>query len=64
MPLKKLPRILLSSYLELHMLFEDSLVTESATRQKIRDFYRIDEDLAVESILPDAEVNMRARSRA
>ncbi|WP_299071845.1 bifunctional proline dehydrogenase/L-glutamate gamma-semialdehyde dehydrogenase PutA [uncultured Paraglaciecola sp.] len=46
------------------MLFNGSLITESATRQKIRDFYRIDEDLAVEHILPDAEVNMRARSRA
>jgi RHH-type proline utilization regulon transcriptional repressor/proline dehydrogenase/delta 1-pyrroline-5-carboxylate dehydrogenase len=46
------------------MLFDGNLVTESAIRQKIRDFYRIDEDLAVEHILPDAEVNMRARSRA
>jgi RHH-type proline utilization regulon transcriptional repressor/proline dehydrogenase/delta 1-pyrroline-5-carboxylate dehydrogenase len=46
------------------MLFNGNLVTESAVRQKIRDFYRIDEDAAVEHILPDAEVNMRARSRA
>jgi RHH-type proline utilization regulon transcriptional repressor/proline dehydrogenase/delta 1-pyrroline-5-carboxylate dehydrogenase len=46
------------------MLFDGNLVTESAVRQKIRDFYRIDEDLAVEYILPDAEFNMRARSRA
>lgn len=46
------------------MLFDGNLVTESTTRQKIRDFYRIDEDIAVERILPDAEVNMRARSRA
>jgi RHH-type proline utilization regulon transcriptional repressor/proline dehydrogenase/delta 1-pyrroline-5-carboxylate dehydrogenase len=46
------------------MLFDGNLVTESPIRQKIRDFYRIDEDLAVEHILPDAEVNMRARSRA
>jgi RHH-type proline utilization regulon transcriptional repressor/proline dehydrogenase/delta 1-pyrroline-5-carboxylate dehydrogenase len=46
------------------MLFDGSLVTKSATRQKIRDFYRIDENVAVERILPDAEVNMRARSRA
>jgi RHH-type proline utilization regulon transcriptional repressor/proline dehydrogenase/delta 1-pyrroline-5-carboxylate dehydrogenase len=46
------------------MLFDDNLVTESATRQKIRDFYRIDEDLAIEYILPSAEVNLRARSRA
>ena len=33
-------------------------------RQKIRDFYRIDENQAVDHILPQAEVNMRARSRA
>jgi RHH-type proline utilization regulon transcriptional repressor/proline dehydrogenase/delta 1-pyrroline-5-carboxylate dehydrogenase len=46
------------------MLFDGSLVAESAIRQKIRDFYRIDENVAVERILPDAEVNMRARSRA
>jgi RHH-type transcriptional regulator, proline utilization regulon repressor / proline dehydrogenase / delta 1-pyrroline-5-carboxylate dehydrogenase len=46
------------------MLFDGNLVTDSAIRQKIRDFYRIDEDLAVDHILPDAEVNMRARSRA
>jgi RHH-type proline utilization regulon transcriptional repressor/proline dehydrogenase/delta 1-pyrroline-5-carboxylate dehydrogenase len=49
---------------KLFMLFDDNLVTESPTRQKIRDFYRIDEDLAVEYILPSAEVNLRARSRA
>jgi RHH-type proline utilization regulon transcriptional repressor/proline dehydrogenase/delta 1-pyrroline-5-carboxylate dehydrogenase len=61
---KTLSRDLISSYLELYMLFDGNLVTESATRQKIRDFYRIDENLAVEHILPDAEVNMRARSRA
>jgi RHH-type proline utilization regulon transcriptional repressor/proline dehydrogenase/delta 1-pyrroline-5-carboxylate dehydrogenase len=46
------------------MLFDGNLVTDSAVRQTIRDFYRIDEDLAVDHILPDAEVNMRARSRA
>ena len=36
------------------MLFNASLVTESPIRQKIRDFYRIDENLAVDHILPDA----------
>ncbi len=46
------------------MLFEGNLVTDSAIRQKIRDFYRIDEKLAVDHILPEAEVTMRARSRA
>ncbi|MFT6984831.1 MAG: RHH-type proline utilization regulon transcriptional repressor/proline dehydrogenase, partial [Psychromonas sp.] len=46
------------------MLFDGNLVTDSAIRQKIRDFYRIDENLAINHILPEAEVNMRARSRA
>ncbi|PKH01574.1 trifunctional transcriptional regulator/proline dehydrogenase/L-glutamate gamma-semialdehyde dehydrogenase [Psychromonas sp. MB-3u-54] len=46
------------------MLFDGNLVTESTIRQKIRDFHRIDENLAVDHILPEAEVNMRARSRA
>ncbi|MFT6926387.1 MAG: RHH-type proline utilization regulon transcriptional repressor/proline dehydrogenase [Psychromonas sp.] len=46
------------------MLFDGNLVTDSAIRQKIRDFYRIDENLAIDHILPEAEVNMRARSRA
>ncbi len=46
------------------MLFNTSLVTECPIRQKIRDFYRIDENLAVDHILPDAEVSMGARSRA
>jgi len=46
------------------MLFNANLVTECPIRQKIRDFYRIDENLAVDHILPDAEVSMGARSRA
>ncbi|MCC2617973.1 bifunctional proline dehydrogenase/L-glutamate gamma-semialdehyde dehydrogenase PutA [Aestuariibacter halophilus] len=46
------------------MLFNGNLTTTSLTRQKIRNFYRIDENMAVDQILPDAEVNMRARSRA
>ena len=46
------------------MLFNGSLVTECPIRQKIRNFYRIEENLAVDHILPEAEVNMRARSRA
>lgn len=46
------------------MLFKGNLTTTSLTRQKIRNHYRIEEDLAVNQILPDAEVNMRARSRA
>jgi RHH-type proline utilization regulon transcriptional repressor/proline dehydrogenase/delta 1-pyrroline-5-carboxylate dehydrogenase len=46
------------------MLFNGSLVTDCPIRQKIRNFYRIEENLAVDHILPDAEVNMRARSRA
>lgn len=46
------------------MLFDGNLVTDNPIRQKIRDFYRIDENLAVDHILPDAEVSMVARSRA
>jgi len=46
------------------MLFTGSLVTDCAIRQQIRDFYRIDEDAAVDHILPFAEVNVSARSRA
>ncbi len=46
------------------MLFTDSLLTDCPIRQKIRDFYRIDENIAVDHILPAAEVNVSARSRA
>jgi len=46
------------------MLFTGSLTTDCSTRQKIRDFYRIDENVAVDHILPFAEVNVSARSRA
>jgi RHH-type proline utilization regulon transcriptional repressor/proline dehydrogenase/delta 1-pyrroline-5-carboxylate dehydrogenase len=46
------------------MLFNNSNITESPIRQKIREFYRIDESVAVEHILPLAEVNDDAASRA
>ncbi|MFT6268516.1 MAG: RHH-type proline utilization regulon transcriptional repressor/proline dehydrogenase [Alphaproteobacteria bacterium] len=46
------------------MLIKTSLASNCAIRQKIRDFYRINEAQAVEHILPEAEVSMRARSRA
>ena len=46
------------------MLYSGSLASNNATRQKIREFYRIDEDMAVDHILPFAEVNVSARSRA
>ncbi|MBU2894140.1 bifunctional proline dehydrogenase/L-glutamate gamma-semialdehyde dehydrogenase PutA [Colwellia sp. D2M02] len=46
------------------MLFTDSLQTDCPIRQKIREFYRIDENIAVDHILPAAEVNVSARSRA
>ncbi|PCI59073.1 MAG: trifunctional transcriptional regulator/proline dehydrogenase/L-glutamate gamma-semialdehyde dehydrogenase [Gammaproteobacteria bacterium] len=46
------------------MLFKDSLVTDCPIRQQIRDFYRIDEDTAIARILPEADVNPSARSRA
>lgn len=46
------------------MLFDGSLVTDCPIRQKIRDFYRIDEAKIVDHILPLAEVGVSARSRA
>ncbi|NQZ83418.1 MAG: bifunctional proline dehydrogenase/L-glutamate gamma-semialdehyde dehydrogenase PutA [Colwellia sp.] len=46
------------------MLFTGSLITDCPIRQKIRDFYRIDENVAIDYILPKAEVNVSARSRA
>ena len=46
------------------MLFTGSLITQNSIRQKIREFYRIDENEAVDHILPLAEVNVSARSRA
>jgi len=46
------------------MLFNDSYNTDCPIRQNIRKFYRIDENTAVDHILPLAEVNVSARSRA
>ncbi len=46
------------------MLFNGSIITGCRTRQKIREFYRIDENTAVDYLLPLAEVNVSARSRA
>ncbi|MFT5296848.1 MAG: RHH-type proline utilization regulon transcriptional repressor/proline dehydrogenase [Colwellia sp.] len=46
------------------MLFNDSFITDCPIRQNIRKFYRIDENIAVDHILPLAEVNVSARSRA
>lgn len=46
------------------MLFNGSLITHCPIRQKIRDFYRIDENIVVDHILPLAEVGVTARSRA
>jgi RHH-type proline utilization regulon transcriptional repressor/proline dehydrogenase/delta 1-pyrroline-5-carboxylate dehydrogenase len=46
------------------MLFTDQLCSASPLRQAIRDYHRIDEDKAIDFILPEAEINMRARSRA
>ncbi len=46
------------------MLTNDNLNTLSSIRQRIRDHYRIDESTAIDQILPVAEVNPRARSRA
>lgn len=46
------------------MLFQGDLTTECPIRQKIRDFYRIDENEVIDHILPLAEVGVKARSRA
>ncbi|QJR80405.1 bifunctional proline dehydrogenase/L-glutamate gamma-semialdehyde dehydrogenase PutA [Alteromonas pelagimontana] len=46
------------------MLTHDNLNTLTSIRQRIRDHYRINESLAIDQILPVAEVNPRARSRA
>ena len=46
------------------MLFESALATDCKLRQKIRDYYRIDENEAIDYILPLAEVGVSARSRA
>ena len=46
------------------MLTKSTFTTTSPIRQLIRDYYRIPETDAVDQILPIAEVNPRARSRA
>ncbi|MGK0337536.1 MAG: RHH-type proline utilization regulon transcriptional repressor/proline dehydrogenase [Candidatus Azotimanducaceae bacterium] len=46
------------------MLFTGSFSTDSSIRQKIREFYRIDENSAVAHILPLAEIEASAGSRA
>ncbi|MCU7552997.1 bifunctional proline dehydrogenase/L-glutamate gamma-semialdehyde dehydrogenase PutA [Alteromonas sp. ASW11-19] len=46
------------------MLTNDDLYTTTPLRQRIRDYYRISESVAIDQILPIAEVNPRARSRA
>jgi len=46
------------------MLYKGSLISDCPIRSKIRAFYHIDEEIAVEYILPTSEVNVSARSRA
>lgn len=46
------------------MLVNSSSNSSCPIRQKIREFYRISESEAIDHILPEAEVNMAARSRA
>ncbi|KID58067.1 transcriptional regulator [Pseudoalteromonas luteoviolacea] len=46
------------------MLFQGDLTTQCPIRQKIRDFYRIDEETVIDHILPLAEVGVSARTRA
>jgi RHH-type proline utilization regulon transcriptional repressor/proline dehydrogenase/delta 1-pyrroline-5-carboxylate dehydrogenase len=46
------------------MLFEGNLTAECPIRQKIRDFYRIDENIAVKALVPEAEISMKAKTKA
>jgi len=46
------------------MLFNINLITICPIRQKIRDFYRIDENTAIDHILSLAAVSVKERSRA
>ncbi len=46
------------------MLFNGSLTTDCPIRQKMRDFYRLDENSVMDEILPLAEIEGAARSRA
>jgi RHH-type proline utilization regulon transcriptional repressor/proline dehydrogenase/delta 1-pyrroline-5-carboxylate dehydrogenase len=46
------------------MLFNGNLMTDCPIRQKIRDYYRINEKTAIKHLLPEAEISMAARSRA
>lgn len=46
------------------MLLQTPFTANSPIRQKIRNFYHLNEAQAVAYILPEAEVSMRARSRA
>ena len=46
------------------MFFTDSFTAGGSTRHKIHEFYRIDETVAVDYILPLAEINVSTRSRA
>jgi RHH-type proline utilization regulon transcriptional repressor/proline dehydrogenase/delta 1-pyrroline-5-carboxylate dehydrogenase len=46
------------------MLFNGNLMTDCPIRQKIRNYYRINEKTAIKHLLPEAEISMAARSRA
>jgi RHH-type proline utilization regulon transcriptional repressor/proline dehydrogenase/delta 1-pyrroline-5-carboxylate dehydrogenase len=46
------------------MLFQGNLTTECPIRQKIRDFYRIEEETSIEHLLPLAEISNATRSKA
>ncbi len=46
------------------MLFNGSLIAQSALRQNIRDHYRADENKVLETLLPIAEISVDAKSRA
>ncbi len=46
------------------MLFHPKILNQSALRQKIRDFHRVNESTAIDHILPLAEVSNLLRSKA
>ncbi|NVK23313.1 MAG: bifunctional proline dehydrogenase/L-glutamate gamma-semialdehyde dehydrogenase PutA [Gammaproteobacteria bacterium] len=46
------------------MLFNGNLMTDCSIRQKIRDYYRVEEDVVIQHLLPKAEISMKARSKA
>ena len=46
------------------MIFKGSLVTKNIIRQTIRNNYRADENTVLNALLPIAEIDVEAKSRA